>query len=195
MNLHLFFAITSSLVGIVCFAPYIRDVFLRKTEPHSYTWLIWTILQSIGVVAMLSGGAGIGIASLTLGALFCGFIFILSLKHGTQNIKTFDKICLMGALIAIGIYFFLHNALLSVIVVTLTDFIAFLPTFRKAYEEPKTETASTFILSSSSNLLALGALTIVNLTTSLYLISLVITNAVCALIILTRRKKNNYSTS
>ena len=103
-------------------------------------------------------------------------------------IKTFDKICLVGALIAISLYLFLHNALLSVIVVTLTDFIGFLPTIRKSYAEPKTETLSTYGLSSASSAFALFALTNFNITTSLYLITLVITNGLCAVIILVQRK-------
>lgn len=188
MNLQTIFAIASSLVGIACFVPYIRDIFRGKTQPHAYTWLVWTILQTIGVVAMLSGGAGIGVLSLGIGALFCFFIFLLSFKYGTHNIKTFDKICLVSALVAFFIYLFLHNALLSVVVVTLIDFVGFLPTIRKAYQEPKTETASNYGLSSASSALALCALTSFNITTSLYLITVVITNGVCAAIIMVRRK-------
>ena len=188
MNIKLIFAILSSLIGISCFIPYIYDIFKGITKPHSYSWLIWTILQIIGVMAMASGGAGIGVASLAIGAILCCFIFILSLFYGTSNIKIFDIICLIGALTAIIIYFLIHNALLSIIIVTVTDLIGFLPTLRKSYEEPKTETFLTYIISSISSLFALGALLFFNLTTSLYLISLVVTNGLCALIILIRRK-------
>ena len=107
---------------------------------------------------MFAAGAGIGIASLAIGAILCFLIWLLSLRYGTHNINTFDKICLAGGLVAIAIYLFLHDPLLSVIVVTLTDLIGFLPTFRKSYKEPTTETASTYILSSASSLFALGAL-------------------------------------
>ena len=191
MDAKVIFAVSSSLVGIACFVPFIRDIFRGSTQPHSYTWFIWTILQTTGVIAMLSAGAGIGAASLAIGAGLCAFIFLLSLKYGTHNIKTFDTICLIGALIAIAVYFLLHDALLSVIIVSLTDFIGFLPTFRKSYEEPHTETAVTYVLSSISSVLALGALVQFTLTTSLYLISLIITNGLCALIILMRRNIPN----
>lgn len=189
MNIQLFFALISSLVGIACFIPYLRDIFKHTTQPHSYTWLIWTLLQTTGVIAMFAAGAGIGIASLAIGAVFCFFIWLLSLRYGTHNINTFDKICLAGGLVAIAIYFFLHDPLLSVIMVTLTDLIGFLPTFRKSYEEPATETASTYILSSLSSLFAIGALEAFTLSTSLYLISLIVTNGTCALVILIRRHR------
>jgi hypothetical protein len=184
MAIQFAFAVLSSLVGIACFIPYLWDIFKHKTQPHSYSWLIWTILQITTVVAMLKGGAGIGIASLAIGAPLCGFIFFLSFHYGTHNIKVFDTICLIGALIAICVYLFLHDPLLTVIIITITDFIGFLPTLRKAYEEPNTETLSNYVLSSFSSLLAIGALQRVNVTTSLYLISLVITNGICAMIII-----------
>lgn len=189
MSIKVIFAVVSSLIGISCFIPYIVDIFKGKTKPHSYSWLIWTILQTTGVIAMSSGGAGVGVMSLAIGAILCGFVFFLSLFYGSNNINIFDTICLIGALISIVIYFFLKDALLSVIVVAITDIIGFLPTFRKSYEEPNTETFSTYILSLISSLLALRALSVFSLTTSFYLISLVLTNGLCALIIYTRRRK------
>ncbi len=184
-----FFAAASSIIGIACFVPYLRDIFKHKTKPHSYTWLIWTILQVTGVAAMLAAGAGIGITSLAIGATLCGFIFLLSLKYGTRDITLFDTLCLIAALGVLAIYFFLRDPLFSIIAVTAIDFIGFMPTFRKAYVDPHSETASNYALSALSSLLALGALQVISVTTALYLVSLVITNGACAAIIIMRRKK------
>jgi len=191
MSLKFILAVLSSIIAVSCFIPYIIDIFKGTTKPHSYTWLIWTILQTIGVVAMLKGGAGLGIASLSIGAVLCAFVFVLSIFYGTHNIKLFDKVCLVGAFIAIGSYFFFRDPLLSVLIVITTDLVGFLPTLRKTYEEPNTETVSTYLLSSLSSFFALGALSIFTFTTSIYLISLVITNLICALVILYRRKVLN----
>ncbi len=192
MKTQLIFAIFSSILSILCFIPYLRGIYKGKTKPHSYSWLIWTILQTIGVIAMFKGGAGIGIASLSIGVILCGFIFILSLKYGTKNINLFDKVCLVGALLAIVAYLFLNDALISIIIITITDFIGFLPTFRKSYKEPETEKASSYALSSISSVFALLALSIFTLTTSLYLVSLIITNGLCAILIIIRIQKKEY---
>jgi len=109
MNIKIIFAVLSSIVGISCFIPYILDIFKGKTKPHSYSWFIWTVLQTIGAISMFSIGAGLGVVSISIGAILCGFVFILSLKYGTHNIKTFDVVCLVGSLIAIFFYFFLHS--------------------------------------------------------------------------------------
>ena len=187
MNIKIIFAVLSSIVGISCFIPYILDIFKGKTKPHSYSWFIWTVLQTIGAISMFSIGAGLGVISISIGAILCGFVFILSLKYGTHNIKTFDVVCLVGSLIAIIFYFFLHSPILSILIITLVDFVGFLPTMRKAYEEPQTETISSYALSSFSSILALFAFSVFTFSNSIYLISLIITNATCAGIIFIRK--------
>jgi hypothetical protein len=180
--------IIATIISMVAFIPYLKDIFRKKTQPHSYTWLIWTILQITGVVAMFNNGAGIGALALATGALFCMYVFILSLKYGTKNITVFDTVCLIGALAAIGIYIFLHNPTLSVILITVIDFAGFLPTLRKAYAEPYSETISLFTLGvvwSTFNLVAISSYSIV---TTLYPAFILFANALCSALLWTRRK-------
>ena len=180
--------IIATIISAVAFFPYLKDIFRRKTQPHSYTWLIWTILQITGVIAMFNNGAGLGALALAVGAVFCLYVFILSLKYGTKNITAFDTVCLIGALAAIGVYAFLHNPTLSVILITVIDFVGFLPTLRKAYAEPYSETLSLFTLGviwSSFNLVAIFSYTIV---TTLYPAFILFANALCAILLWSRRK-------
>ncbi len=187
MDFKLIFGILSVVVAIVCFLPYFNDIFKRKTEPHMYSWLIWTILQGVGVAAQLKDGAGYGTWALALGAFFCFAIFLLSFKYGTKNISKFDLACLIVAIGAIGIYLFLPNPLWATLVVATVDFVGFLPTFRKGFQEPFSETPATFFLSGVANLLSLIALQNYSATTVLYIASLFITNMSFAVMILARR--------
>ena len=187
MDIKLIFGLLSTVVAIACFLPYIRDIFRLKTEPHMYSWLVWTVLQFVGVAAQLKGGAGYGAWALTVGAFFCGAIFLLSFKYGTKNISKFDIFCLVAALCAIGIYVFIENPMWASIVVALVDFVGFLPTFRKGFEEPFTETASTFVLSGVSNVLSVVALQHYSVTTVFYIGTLCFTNSSFAAMILLRR--------
>ncbi len=191
MSTHAFFAILATTIALANKIPYIADIYRLKTTPHSYSWLIWTLLQGTGALVMLSGGAGFGVASLLAGTVLCAFIFLLSLRYGTKNITTFDTICFIGALIATGVWFFLHDAFLSILLISAIDFIAFLPTFRKAYEEPYSETPIMYLFAGIGEGFALLALTNITFTTSFYLITLVITNPLCAGIIWFRRAKLN----
>jgi hypothetical protein len=187
MDPKLFFGIVSSLVAIASLLPYFRDIFRGKTKPHTYSWLIWTILQVIGVSAQLQDGAGYGAWALAIAATGSFLIFTLSFKHGTKNITKFDGICLIGSLITLAIYVGMDNPLLAVILVVVIDFLAFLPTFRKGWEEPATETVSTFALSGLANFLGLFALEHYTIITTCYIASLFLTNATFVIMILYRK--------
>jgi hypothetical protein len=96
IDIKIFIGILAGIIGGLSFIPYYRDIFLFKTKPHIYTWLIWFLLQGLSVSIMLHDGAGIGILPFIVGTIFCGSIFILSFKYGTKNITLFDTICLIG---------------------------------------------------------------------------------------------------
>ena len=189
MNVQTIFATLSAVIGISSFVPYLRDIFRLKTTPHSYSWLIWGLLQGTGALAMISSGASWGAASVTIGAFLCTSVFLLSLRYGTKNITLFDTVCFIGALLATAVWFSLHDALLAIVLVSLIDLLAFLPTFRKAYAEPYSETTLTYVLSGIADGLAILALATFSVTTSLYLFTLVVTNFACAGILWLRRAR------
>jgi len=62
MEIKLIVAIISSIVSVILFIPYIVDIFKKKTEPHIYSWLIWTITIGIATVAGFKSGGGFCIA-------------------------------------------------------------------------------------------------------------------------------------
>lgn len=188
MEIKFIFGIASSIIAVICFVPYIKDILARKTEPHMYSWLVWTILQVVGVMAQIKDGAGYGAWALAVGATFCFLIFLLSFKYGTKNISRFDIACLLASFCALVVYLFIANPVWAIIAVALIDFVGFLPTFRKGYEEPFTETLSTFVLSAIANCLSLVAVQNYNVTTVLYLVSLLLTNSSFAIMIASRRR-------
>ena len=182
------FGILAGILSVVCYIPYLRDIFQKKTTPHSYSWLIWSILQAVGVVAIIVGQGGyFSILGIAVGAFFCLIVFLLSLKFGTKNITKLDTASLIGAFIAIEIWIFTKDPLYSVILISVIDFLGYIPTMRKGYEEPYTETLSTYVASAVSLALALLALTTYSLTTTLYLATLVFSNSLFVLILLYRR--------
>lgn len=188
MEIKFLLGIISTAIAVICFIPYIKDILRKKTEPHTYSWLVWTILQTVGVMAQLKEGAGYGAWALGVGALFCFTIFLFSFKYGTKNISKFDLLCLIASICAIVIYLFIENPVYAIVAVALIDFVGFLPTFRKGFEEPFTETVSTFILSALANVLSILALQNYTVTTVLYIASLFFTNSSFATMILVRRK-------
>lgn len=188
MDIKLIFAIISSLITIIGYGIYILDIFKKKTEPHLYTWLIWTILPIIGVLSQFKDNSGYGSWGLITGCFFCTIIFLLSFKYGTKNITKFDVFCLITSLFAIFIYLNIQNPIWSIITVSIIDFIGFLPTFRKAYLEPLSETPLTFGAMGTSHLLSLFALQNYTFTTIFYLAVLFFANLALSFMIFYKRK-------
>jgi hypothetical protein len=118
-------------------------------------------------------------------------IFLLSIKYGTRNIKLFDTACLAAALVAVAFYLLVDNPVWSVVLVSIIDFVAFLPTYRKGFQEPNTETLSAYAIAAFGNGFSIFALQNYSVTTVLYLASLVASNSIFVAILLVRRKAVN----
>lgn len=188
MDTKLAFGVLASAVAIISFLPYLRDILRKQTQPHAYSWLIWTILQVIATVGQVRGGSGYGSLPIAIGAFLCFIIFLLSFRYGTKNITRFDGACLAASFVAIALLFVVSNPFWSILAVVLIDLIGYLPTMRKGYEEPFTETPSTFAISAFSQLLSLFAIRTYSPTTVLYIATLFVTNSLFVSILLLRRK-------
>ncbi|MFA6308117.1 MAG: hypothetical protein WCS88_00090 [Patescibacteria group bacterium] len=187
MNFKLIFGILATVLGIISFWPYLKDILHKKTKPHVYSWLVWTIIQTVGVLAMIKGGASFGALGLAVGTLFCITIFLLAFKYGTRNITKLDTFLLISALIIIVFWLIQKDPLISVILVTIIDTIAFMPTYRKTYLAPYTETLSAYYLLASANLLSIFAIADYSLTTTLYISTLVVTDTIMIFLLIFRR--------
>lgn len=189
LDLRFVFAVISIIIWVVgAIPPYIRDIFHKKTKPHAYTWLIWSITQGTAVVGLWVGGGGWGTLSLAIGVIFSFFVFLLSLKYGTRNITKSDTAVLIAALLAIVVWWQLDSPILAVLVVSVIDVLGYWPSFRKTYEEPWTETPISWAIFSVANVFNILAISEYNLLTLPYIIAITIANLVLLGICLMRRK-------
>ena len=187
MDIKLIIGILATIIGISAFLPYIKDTLLKKTKPHSFTWLIWLLTQGIAVTALWIGGGGIGAVTLTVGTVFVGMVFLLSLRHGTKDITRGDTVVLITALLAIVVWWQLDNPVLSVVMVSIIDVLGFIPSYRKSYKDPWSETTRAWILYIVANVLAIFALREYNTLTLTYIGSIAVAEMLLLIIIYTRR--------
>lgn len=186
-----------SLLGVITVAlsiighvPYMVDMLRGKTKPHAYTWFVWTLLTGIAFFAQVFGNAGAGAWGTGITTLLSLVIFLLSLKRGTKDITSSDKWCLAGALAALGLWGLTNTPLLSVILITVVDLLAFVPTIRKTFKAPGEETLFTYGLNNFRHALSLGAIQNYSVVTALYPIMLLFMNFfMTVLIIVGRRQK------
>ena len=122
-----------------------------------------------------------------VGALQCLFIFGLSLKRGDRDINSFDKTCLVVALLAIFLWVATSNPLYSIILVSGIDAVGCLPTIRKVFHRPYEETAITWFLNGANWILSILALREHTLINIFYPATLLFTNWLVLGIMLVRR--------
>ncbi len=182
-------AFVAVIIGIYAFYPYLRDIFRGKTRPHIFTWGVWGLLMAIGFFAQLSENAGPGAWVTGVFAVLNFIIVILALKYGEKNITRSDWVMLSVALLAIPLWMLTDNPLWSVILISVIDVVAFVPTFRKSWFKPHEETLETFALVSLSFFMSFWALEILNLITTLYPATLLGINIIFIALSLIRRRQ------
>ncbi|MDO8480830.1 MAG: hypothetical protein Q7S65_03350 [Nanoarchaeota archaeon] len=182
-------AIIASILGVIGYFFYFRDVFRGKTKPHAFSWLLWGLLGSIAFAGQLVGNAGPGAWVTAFTALSCLLIFVAALKIGEKRIVFADWLSLAGALVCLLLWYLTNNPLLAVVLAILIDAFAFFPTFRKSFSKPEEETASTYILNGTKYFIALFALNQYSLLTTLYPAYLVLTEWSFVAMVLIRRRQ------
>ena len=179
-------AIVISLIGYV---PYFRDLLAGRTKPHAFSWGVWTVITGLAFAIQFSENAGAGAWVTGFTGLICFTIFLLALSKGKMSFPLIDWVCLIAALIALALWWFAKLPLASVALLVAADFIAFVPTFRKAYFKPYEDTPITFGLNGFKFVISLFALESLTLTTALYPASLVLTNWSFAAMVYLRRRQ------
>ncbi|MFA6324903.1 MAG: hypothetical protein WCX46_01605 [Candidatus Paceibacterota bacterium] len=114
---------------------------------------------------------------------------MFSIKGGTKNITKSDTLVLFLALFSIIVWWKLDSPILAVIMVSLIDLFGYIPSYRKCWNEPWSETMSTWVLFSIGNIFAIFARSEYNLITLTYLVTIIFCNVILVAISLFRRRK------
>ncbi len=189
MEIRSFLGIAASLIGLIGYIPYVRDIRSGRTRPHIFSWFIWAIMESIACAAILTGGGFAGSWAHAVTAAICVYVVILSLKNGEKQITLVDKICLTLSLIAIALWKSTSNPLYAVILVVIADGLAYIPTFRKAFYRPQEETLITFVLNAIKQVLVLCSMSAYSPTTVLFDAYLISANTAFVSMLIIRRRQ------
>jgi len=181
--------IFAAILGVVSLAPYIRDMFRGITKPHPMTWFVWALINIVAFFAQVAGGGGPGAWVSGVVAFECFVIALFSLSRGEKRMVALDWWCFAGALTGLILWQVTDDPLAAIILVTLTDALASVPTFRKSYLRPYEETLSSYFLGTLRSLFALPALGVFSLTTVLYLAFTALSDTLLVVTLLLRRRQ------
>lgn len=183
------FAIVAALLAIAGNVPYLWDILKGRVKPHPYTWLVWTLVTGIVFFGQVAKGAGIGALPTAASEIFTLIIFLFSLRYGFKQINHVDTVFLGAALAGIGVWILTNDPTWSVIIAVGIDLIAFVPTLRKTWRFPETETPLLYGSNVLRHILALFSLQTYNIATTLHSIAMITTNTAMTLMILTHKSK------
>lgn len=178
-------AVVLTFIGYI---PYIRDTIKGKTTPHVYTWFIWALVTAIAFALQISDKAGPGAFTTLAAAIVSFIIFGFGMRQGDKDITVADTIFFILSLIALLLWLFAKQPVLSVILVSSIDMLGFIPTIRKSWHKPYEETLISYAANTFRFGLAIFALQRYTLITSLYPITWIFANGSFTLFLLMRRK-------
>lgn len=182
-------AIIAIILTFVGYVPYDRDIIKGTTKPHIFSWVIWGLITLIVFALQVYGGAGLASLVSFFAALMCFSVIYLGFKHkSTSDIKKIDVVFFIGALISIAVWIFAKQPILSAILATTIDILAFIPTIRKSWHKPHTETLSMNLLTTFRFGLVLLALDNYSLLTLLYPITWLLGNGLFSIMLIYRRQ-------
>lgn len=177
------------VLTFAAYVPYYRDILKGKTRPHIYSWSLWGLLTILLVALQIKGGAGPATWVTAAAGLLCLGVVALSLKNGKKDITTSDTIVAILSLLAIGFWLIADQPLVSMILATLADLLAFIPTVRKSYRDPYSETLSLYITNALRFCLALLAVEHYTYLSSSWIVAWIISNASLAILLAVRRRQ------
>ncbi len=181
--------VLAACLAVIGNVPYLRNVITNKIQPHPYTWLVWSIVSAVTFFGQLAKGGGIGSIPTGVAEAFTVVIFLFSLRYGFRNIERRDTYFLMIALLGLIPWALMNDPTISVMLVVGIDLVAFVPTLRKTWNIPESETPVLYAMNVLRHVLTLFSLDAYNIATTLHSIVMIVTNSLMTLFILLPRRR------
>lgn len=173
----------AALLAVIGNVPYLKDVWNKKVEPHAYTWMVWSIVSAIVFFGQLAKGAGIAVIGTGASEIFTIIIFLFSLKNGFKHVTRTDTVFLVVALLGLIPWVLTKDPTISVIIAVSIDLVAFVPTLRKTWKYPETETWLLYGMNVLRHILIVSTLDAYNIATTLHSIVMICANTLMVLFI------------
>jgi len=129
---------------------YLADTIKGRVKPNRVTWLLWGVMPVIIYFAELSRGVG-AISLLTLATGIVPFAVFTATYFNRQSIwklTKFDLTCGVLSMIGIVLWYLSKNGDIAIMFSILADIFVLMPTLKKSFTNPETESVRVYILNS-----------------------------------------------
>jgi hypothetical protein len=170
------------------YVPYLQALWRREAKPHTFSWLLWGTVNAIICAVQVAGNGGAGAWAAGVVAVFNIGIGLYAIRGGERNITRGDWAIFLSVLAALPLWALTKDPVWSVVLVSIIDTLAFVPTLRKSWRRPHEEVASTFALGIAGFAFALMALDNYSFANICYPAKVIVTNALFVGSLLYRRR-------
>ena len=156
----------SMCLGIAGTVPYVRDTLSGRTQPNRVSWTLWATAPLIAAAASVAAGGDIWTALRTLTAGITPLIVVLASFLNSRaywRLGPFDFGCGALSVLALVAWGMTDSPRLAVVLAATADGVASLPTLRKAWRDPESETGVTFLIGLLSNCIPLPSIPVWNI--------------------------------
>lgn len=171
--------VASLLVNFAAMFAYLRDTWRGTTQPNRATWFMWALAPLSASAIALGSGADPWITAPVFASGFWPLVvFIVSFraKEGYWHLTLLDWFCGALSLFAFVLWFITMSSGFAIILAIVSDLLATVPTLRKLWKYPETETKITFVLTSASFVLSAFAIREWNIENSAFQVYLLLIN-------------------
>lgn len=190
LSLAHWLVLASACIQIAGAAAYIRDTLAGTTKPNLVTWSMWSAAPLIGTSAAIAAQADLWATVRIFLAGFLPLLVFLTALFNPQSywkLSRFDLLCGLFSLLALVVWVAIDSPRLAILLSATGDTLAAIPTIRKAWRYPETETAVTYVASFLSVALVLPSIPTWNIENASFQLYLLATNAVLLVAIYRRR--------
>ena len=185
--------IVSGLFLITGYLPYMYEVLKKKTVPNRMSWFIWSLSTATILFGVRTTGTTEAIWVPIADAVGCFLIFVLALRYGVGGASTTDRISLGICIASLLTWWLTGNAMLALIMNLCIYVSGYIPTIKKALENPQSESHtawSLFFIGVVLNIITVAIGTDTGLAIWLYPVTLVcVVGTLLAILIFKSRDK------
>jgi hypothetical protein len=142
------FAILAGVIAVASAAGYAFDTLRGRNQPNRVTWAMWTVVPMIAFAAQI--GQGVGLQSVFTFAGGFGPLLVLIATFVNPKaywrLTSFDLTCGLISLTAVVLWAITGKGLVALVLSVVADFFAAVPTIKKSYRVPVSESGYPFLL-------------------------------------------------
>ncbi len=137
-----------SLIQFISGLAYLRETLLGLNKPNRVTWLLWAIAPLIASAAALTDGVGWLVLPVFLTGFNPTMIFLASFwnkKAYWKHTKVDYSFGIVSAL-ALILWAITKEPNIAILFAIIADFLAAIPTYKKSWTHPESETGYSYML-------------------------------------------------